>query len=125
MTMTYAVGSRHDLLIGRQGKLLLVAGAEQVKQRIIVSLLHCWGEYFLNTLAGVPWKEIILGGKDIKTTLSILRDAILAVPDVVSIVDLQARFISRGLSVSAYVEVIGAAGTQILEIEQVLAVEGA
>jgi hypothetical protein len=46
MTMTYAVGSRHDLLIGRQGKLLLVTGAEQVKQRIIVSLLHCWGSIF-------------------------------------------------------------------------------
>ena len=125
MTMTYAVGSRHDLIIGRQGKLLLVTGAEQVRQRILVSLLHYWGEYFLNTLAGVPWREIILGGKDVKTTLSVVRDAILAVPDVVSVVDLQARYVSRGLGISAYVEVVGAAGTQIIEIEQVLAVEAA
>jgi len=125
MTMTYAVGSRHDLVIDRQGKFLLVTGAEQVKQRVIISLLHYWGEYFLNVLSGVPWKEIILGGKDLKLTQSIIRNTILAVPDVVSIIDLQLKYENRGLTVSAYVEVVGSTGVQVIELEETLLEDGA
>lgn len=119
--MTFAIDPRrNDIVIGKSGKLLLVTGAEEVKQRILIALQHHYQEYFLNVPAGVPWYEIILGSKDKKLVESLIRSAILDVPFVLSIVNLQVVWPSvsraRGMELYATVEVYGEQGTEIINI---------
>jgi hypothetical protein len=95
----------HDLVI-RDGTFRLVNGAQEVAQRVKVSLLHWRGEYFLNRLNGVPWKSI-LGSKMSDSSLSnILRQKILLVPGVLRIVEFSLSKVNRSYSVdvSIYVQ---------------------
>ena len=90
MSMTWGISlDYHDLVVDTGGTLLKVYGAEEVRQRILVSLLHHWEEYFLNVPAGVPWYQLILGSKDKKMVETILRRRVLEVPGVASILDFQ------------------------------------
>lgn len=101
--------SIYDLSI-KGGKLKVVYGANEVKQRILVTLWHYWEEYFLNVPAGVPWYELILGSKDKKMVESLLRHAILNVPGVISIMRFQLQYpqaLSRDFAIYADVEVTG------------------
>ena len=121
MSFTYALGSGHDMIIDGSGKLLQVLGAQEVKQRIIVTLNHYWQEYFLNVPAGVPWYELLLGNKDKKLVSLVIRQAILDVPGVIGLVSLDVRYSAieaRALTIAASVEVEGAMGTEILAIEE-------
>lgn len=128
MAFTWALDGRHDLVISN-GRLTTVGGTNEVRQRILVSLLHHWGEYFLNVQGGVPWKEVILGSKDKKLVVSIIRRAILNVPGVIGVVQLD--FV-RGSSLRHYdlyavVEVEGVVGattfgTEMIELQQTLAI---
>ena len=123
MSFTYALGSGHDMIIDRAGKLLRVSGAQEVKQRIIVTLNHYWQEYFLNVPAGVPWYELLLGNKDKKLVSLVIRQSILDVPGVIGIVSLDVRYSAieaRALTIAASVEVEGTMGTEILAIEESL-----
>lgn len=109
MTMSLALDPiTHDLKIlpGARG-IQYVAGADETIQRIKVTLLHFYGEYFLNILNGVPWFELILGGKDYRLAEAILRQAVLKVPGVVSLLKLDARFSLRELSIDMVVGVEG------------------
>ena len=86
MAFTWALDdATYDLSISK-GKLVQVSGADEVKQRILVTLWHYWREYFLNVPGGVPWYELILGSKDKRLVESLLRKIIFDVPGVVSIV---------------------------------------
>lgn len=96
-----------DLSI-RNGRLQTVAGAEEVKQRVLVAYRHYWEEYFLNVPDGVPWYEVILGSKDLRTAELILRRQGLEVPGVVSIVSFQLDFnnATRALNIYGVFEVL-------------------
>ena len=62
-----------------------------------VDVLSLWqGTYFLDTAAGFPWLQSILGAKGLSATLaeSLLEQAILTVPYVVS-VDVSVFFDSK------------------------------
>lgn len=115
LTWTLTDGGR-DLVI-RSGRLAVVTGAEEVRQRILTTLLHHWQEYFLNIPAGLPWYELILGSKDRKTVEAIIRMAILSVPGVLSLPALQLVWegrASRELEIYFTAEVRNADGTSDL-----------
>lgn len=118
MAFTWLLNSRHDLsIIG--GKFRTVYRAEEVKQRILVTLLHYWGEYFLNTQDGVPWYEVILGSKNRKNVELILRRIILEVPGVIGIVGfkiLSSDTVPRGIDVYVDVEVESGTETTVMTL---------
>lgn len=110
MSFTWIIDSgAWDMQI-KNGNLVFVSGAEEVKQRILISLWHYWEEYFLNVPDGVPWYELILGSKNKKIVESLLRSAILDVPGVISILRFQIQSdttILRNFLIYADVEVDG------------------
>jgi len=125
MTMTWSLqeGSAHDLSI-KGGTLSKVDGAEEVMQRILITLQHHWQEYFLNVQAGLPWDELILGSKNKAMVESLIRRAVLGVPNVSSIISLQAVWPSsqevRRLDIYIDVEVITLRGLQAIGVQSTL-----
>lgn len=118
MSFTFVLNGRYnDVLIGIDGKLQLIYGVEEVRQRVIIALQHYWEEYFLNVIDGVPWYELILGSKDKKQVEMLIRAAILDVPGVVSIVALSVSFSeNRQYSIDARIEASGQDGPSIENI---------
>lgn len=107
MSFTWGLGSlSHDLSIV-DGKLVTVTGTAEVAQRVLVTLQHHWQEYFLNVPAGVPWYELILGSKDQYQVEAILRQIILGVPGVESIVRFETVFTGRNMSMTVKLGVQG------------------
>lgn len=48
MTMTWAIDPiQYDLVINKAGTLQTTYGSDEVRQRVIIALLHLWQEYFL------------------------------------------------------------------------------
>jgi hypothetical protein len=105
VSITFAINESHDFTISPTGKLKIVMGAEEVKQRILVTLLHNYQEYFLNVPAGVPWQEYILGSKNKQNVENLIRSEILSVPGVLSVIDVRSIFADRVLDIYADVEV--------------------
>lgn len=117
MTMSFALSPNHDLVIDRSGKLVLVTGADEVRQRVLVALLHDYQEYFLNTPAGVPWHEVILGSKDLASVAAVLRQIVLSVPGVLSIASFALGLSGRMVTVKISIEVdTGAGDTDIIDV---------
>lgn len=74
--------SQHDLLF-KDGKLVLVSGANLVAQRIKVTLLTFLGEWFIDTTIGIPYLEQVLVKPADKTKIeNIFRKKILSVSGV-------------------------------------------
>ncbi len=122
MTMTWALNPKsNDMVIGSNGKFQVVTGAYEIRQRILVTLLHDYQEYFLNTPAGTPWYELILGSKDLTTVSAILRQIVLGVPGVKSITDFNIGMSNRDVTVALTVETVVASGdTDIVDVIAVL-----
>ena len=113
MPFTWELNIYHDLSI-RNGKLRVVYGPDEIKQRILVALRHYWQEYFLDVPDGIPWYEVILGSKDKKTVELIIRRKILEVPGVIGIAALTVRYsadVSRQIEIYGTVEVEAYEGT--------------
>lgn len=124
MAMTWALTDEHHDLTIRGGRLQVVAGAEEIRQRVVVTLRHYWREYFLNLPGGVPWYEVILGSKDLRLVELLLRREVLRVPGVVSIAAISVRYTAaRHLSVLIDLEVEGS-GELVNVSLQVLAEAG-
>jgi hypothetical protein len=104
MAFTWSVLSNHDLSI-RSGSLVIAAQAEEVRQRVLITLLHHWQEYFLNVPAGLPWYEFILGNKDHKLVGQLLRKTILKVPGVYSVINFQLDFTNASREFAIYADV--------------------
>lgn len=83
MTWTLRLSQFNSDLTIKHGKFLTVTGPDEVVQRCVIALRHVKGEYFLNTPAGVPWDDEIMGAKFSGETInSIFRRTILSVPGV-------------------------------------------
>jgi hypothetical protein len=83
VTWTLKLSQFNNDLSIKRGKFRTVTGADEVVQRVVISLRHLKGEYFLNTPAGVPWDDEIMGAKYSGETInSIFRRTILGVPGV-------------------------------------------
>lgn len=118
MAFTWALNDKYnDIIIGKTGKLAKIVGSSEVRQRVLISLRHYWQEYFLNVPAGMPWYELILGSKDKKQAELLIRDTVIKVPGVISIISL--KYISseeRHVSFDMRIEVAGIDGPSIEEI---------
>ena len=117
MTMTFKIDPERNDLVITAGKLTKVTSADEVVQRIRTTLQHHWGEYFLNIPGGVPWYDLILGGKDVKMYETIIRKIVLDVPGVVSLVSFSTSFKNRHLDIYMSVEVTWSGGTTVVEVD--------
>lgn len=107
-TMTLALGSAsNDLVLNKHGQ-QYVHGPDEVGQRVKVTLNHFYGEYFLNLPGGVPWYEVILGGKNVPLAETLIRQAILSTPGVISILSFKMSFEQRQLKVEVVIYAGGA-----------------
>lgn len=91
----------HDLDVSL-GDLLLVDGAEQVRQQLIIKLKLWTGEWFLDTEFGTPYLQSILGKQlTLSGAIVAIRKSILEVPGVRQITAFAYRFdnATRELSV--------------------------
>lgn len=120
MSFTFAIHPEYnDIVISSEGTPVLVYGAEQVRQRVLIALRHYWQEYFLNIPGGVPWYELILGSKDKRQAELLLRSIILQVPDVLGIIHFRLFYNqnnSRQVEIYARLEVSGLYSPQIIDI---------
>jgi len=118
MTFTWKLNGNHDISI-KDGKIIIVFGAEEVKQRILVALKHFYAEYFLDVTKGVPWYEAILGSKDTKNAELILRRAILDVPGVIGITFFSMAFTnaSREMKIYLSAEVQSGENAEIINLQ--------
>lgn len=100
----------------------LVSDAGQVAQRLQIKLRTFLGEVALNTQAGVPWFEEILGAKpqDLNRIDAIFREQILTAPEVESLeaFDLEFDAVTRRLSLSfTALTLYGPASVEALSLE--------
>lgn len=94
----------HDLVI-QNGTFARINGADEVRQRVKVSMWHYRGEYFLNIPHGVPWSSL-LGAKNAASDLSnVIRKAILEVPGVLQIASFTLNWIGRVYTVTTQIYV--------------------
>jgi len=101
MSYTWKLDYTHnDLTINSSVVLETITGTQEVKQRVVIALKHFYGEYFLNTEHGVPYKEAILGFKDLGLAESLLRSEILSVPGVISIETFKLSYFARSITVN-------------------------
>ena len=120
MYTLFLSASQNDLMINKRGKLQTINGAQEVRQRTLVTLRHRWQEYFMNVPAGIPWYEFLLGSKDLGLVETIVRQTILNVPGVVSIVSISITYsttVKHQALLNATIEVYGIAGSDIVAIE--------
>ena len=112
--------SKHDLMITSKGKIQKISGAQEVRQRVIVTLRHQWEEYFLNVISGIPWYALLLGTKDLVLVENWVRQTILDVPGVISIIDITVMYSTsekNKVLLNSDIEVYGTKGTDIIALE--------
>ncbi len=100
----------HDLYLDANGQIAFVHDAEAVGQHARCRLMTHRGEWFLDTTAGTPWLDRILGKRaDLTLAESVIKAAIKGTDGVSEITsfDLRYRAATRGLDlVSATVKTI-------------------
>ena len=79
----------HDLLLSPTNDLILIGNAERVAQQIKISLKTFLGEWFLDIGDGVPYfEEILVKNPNTMIIREIIRDRILTVPGVNTVITL-------------------------------------
>ena len=79
----------HDLLLSSTNDLMLIGNAERVAQQIKISLKAFLGEWFLDTGFGIPYfEEMLVKNPNMMIVREIIRDRILAVPGVMTVITL-------------------------------------
>lgn len=92
----------HDLYLDASGNLAMVYGAEAVGQHARQRVRTYRGEWFLDTEAGMPWLDQLLGGRpDTVLADAILKAEILDTDGVETIEAISSRFnrTLRGIAV--------------------------
>jgi len=75
----------HDVAVAAYD-LELVAGADEVAQHLLVGLRLCWGEWFLDDEAGIPYyRDVLINSPSSRVIEGLFRQAILGDPDVESL----------------------------------------
>lgn len=95
----------HDLATDAGGNLKLARDAEAVAQHVKQRLLTHQGEWFLDTRAGVPWFDRVMGQAfDADVAEAMVKDVIARTPGVTEITGLSARFdkATRGLILDGF-----------------------
>jgi hypothetical protein len=97
-----------DYLFGNGLNDFLINSPAAVGQAVLTALKLFAGEWFLNTLAGVPWRTEVLGKYTSTVYDTIIKDAILAVQGVTGISAYSSTLnnVTRVLSVQATIDTI-------------------
>lgn len=83
----------NDLFLRPNGELAIVRGAEAVGQHVRQRLKTFSGEWFLDTTAGVPWLDEILGrGYDPALAEAVVKGEVLDTDGVTEITAFSVRF---------------------------------
>jgi hypothetical protein len=78
----------HDLIFV-DGDLMLIDNAERIAQQVKIKLKSFLGEWFLDTIYGVPyWEDILVKNPSLGHIRNILRQQILDVDDVAAVTSL-------------------------------------
>lgn len=97
MAISLRLDENNDLAI-ENGNFVLISGTESIDQNIKTRLQTFLGEWFLNVLIGVPWKQLIFK-KPFNVTVSgaILKRIIFQTRGVLKInkIDVSADLVSR------------------------------
>lgn len=73
----------HDIALSKTNDLVLIDGAERIRQQVKVTLLTFFGEWFLDTTFGVPYFEVILIKNPRRAEIeNVLRQKVRDVPGV-------------------------------------------
>lgn len=73
----------HDIALSKTNDLVLIDGAERIRQQIKVTLLTFFGEWFLDTTFGMPYFEVILIKNPRRAEIeNVLRQKVRDVPGV-------------------------------------------
>jgi hypothetical protein len=77
----------HDLAI-ENNAVVLVSGAQEVRQRLIERLLTFQGEWFLDTTIGVPYyQDILKKAVDAAVIEAIFKTEIIETPGILELLD--------------------------------------
>lgn len=95
-----------DYSFGQGANNYLVNTPQAVGQLVQTTLLLWQGEWFLDTLAGTPWLQQILGVFSLKSVVDmIIQGVITSVPGVTKIVNYNSTYVTvRGLSIAATID---------------------
>lgn len=81
---------RHDLALSRDQDLVLVGGADRIRQQITVTLGTFLGEWFLDETWGVPYLEKIMVKAPSRAEIeNIVRAKVRDVPGVIAVPTVQ------------------------------------
>ena len=90
----------------KDGLIQYVNMDDEVIQRVRTCLRRIYGEWFLDTDAGLPYfGGQMLGGKDIEYVKLIIREAILAISGVMKITEINILLDNKTRKCSVYVEI--------------------
>ena len=83
---TFAMNETTKDFLFENGDIVLVTGAEEVRQILLSRLRTFRGEWFLDTTVGVPYfEEILVKDPSISRADSTLKDIILTTPGVIEL----------------------------------------
>jgi len=93
----------NDLFLRPDGSLAVVRGAEAVGQHVRQRLKTFSGEWFLDTTAGVPWLDEILGrGYDPALAEAVVKGEVLDTDAVTEITSFSVRFDRQRRALEAF-----------------------
>lgn len=82
----------HDLLI-QKNDLKVVDGTDQLEQRLKIKLLFFKGEWFLDTVEGLPfYEEILVKNPNFPNIDNLIKAAILEDPEVEEILEYRSNY---------------------------------
>lgn len=89
----------------KNGLVRYATSGNEVAQRVITRIRRLQGEWFIDTTAGMPYLQDILGKRDINYFKLLLRKEILNTDGVQSINTFRMSFNSKTGYISIYVEI--------------------
>ena len=105
MVKTLGTNSNHDIYIQPNGNLAFLSGQEAVEGACATASKLQLGEAVLQTTLGIPnFQAVWIGTPNIKVFESYLRNTLLSVEGVVSVVSLRAAYADNVLSYTAEIE---------------------
>jgi hypothetical protein len=98
-----AQSSTGDYTFGSGGQNFLVNSPSMVAQLVYTALMLFLGEWFLDTSAGTPWMTDVIGVGTAATYDTAIRNQILGVPGVKSIITYNSSLEGTTLTISGVV----------------------
>lgn len=109
-----------DLALGPSGDLEVVTGQEAIAQRLLFTLRHFQGEWFLDEGFGVPWFQKVLRKNPEGVVVdAVLKQAILSVDGVIALTRFEATWDRPRRALSVRFQVRTRSGT--LDLAEVFA----